>query len=62
MTIIFYDGSVLHCDCVEISNTHPDKLIVDGYKVIPAIDVHRIVTGLLSGRKDGVASQYADEH
>ena len=59
MTIIFYDGSVLHCDCVEIANLSPDKLIVDGYKVIPAIEVQRIVTGLLSGRKDGVASRYA---
>ena len=60
MTIIFYDGSVLHCDCVEISNAHPDKLIVDGYKVIPTIDIQRIVTGTLSGNKGGCAAQYAD--
>lgn len=61
MTIIFYDGSILHCDCVEIAHLNPHKLIVDGFKVIPSVEVQRIVAGLLSGYREGVASNYANQ-
>ncbi len=43
MTIVFYDGSVYHCECVEISNKDPHKLIVDECKVIHSAEVLRIV-------------------
>ena len=61
MTIIFYDGSVMYCDTVEIANKDPGKLIVDECKVIPAIEVMRIVSGKITGYKGGVAGGYAHE-
>ena len=41
MTIIFYDGSTLECSEIEFGE---HNIICDGYRVIPMIEVLRIVT------------------
>lgn len=40
MTIIYYDGSKLHCEEIEIGM---DGLIVDGYRLVPLGEIVRIV-------------------
>ena len=40
MIIIFYDGSVLECNEIEIG---ADGFIADGYRLIPFYEVLRII-------------------
>lgn len=41
MEIIMYDGSVLECNTIEFGD---NVLIADGYRIVPVIEVLRIVT------------------
>ena len=43
MVIVMYDGNVLECSKVEFSNKTND-IIVDDYKVVPIIEILRIIT------------------
>lgn len=42
MTIIYYDGSKLECNEIEIS-TDGKNIIVDGYRIVPLLEVLRII-------------------
>lgn len=42
MTIIYYDGSKLECNKIEIS-TDGKSIIADGYRIIPLLEVLRII-------------------
>lgn len=42
MKIIFYDGSALECNSIEISGDGKN-LIADEYRVVPLIEVLRII-------------------
>lgn len=43
MVIIFYDGSRLECEEIEVSGDGIN-LIADGYRIVPLIEVLRIIT------------------
>ncbi len=40
MTVIFYDGSTLECSEIEFGT---NGIICDGYRVVPLVEVLRIV-------------------
>ena len=43
MIIVYYDGSTLECEAIEMCNDGKN-LIVDDYRIVPLLEVVRIVS------------------
>jgi len=42
MIIVYYDGSTLECETIEMCNDGKN-LIVDDYRIVPLIEIVRII-------------------